>query len=152
MSDIPSSEIKKPSRIKGVFYFCLKFALWTFAVIVAIVTLLISMVFYFHFNAYGNARFDKAEWLLEADKNLQDGDRCSMAGTIVEDVLKPGMTRREVEDILGPKDKPYFVREDFSMEYSYYLGWCSPMAWDPDSLIVRYSPEGILLESYNIQH
>ena len=77
-------------------------------------------------------------------------ERCEMAETVVEDILKPGMTRHDIEEILGA-EKPRRIRDDKTVEYDYYLGWCSPIAWDPYFLRVRYDAADILIEADNFQ-
>lgn len=153
MSELTSQKISdKRSHQKGAFIFIYKLIRFVIVSLLAGIPLFWVLVFYLHFHPYGHAKFDQAEWLKEKDEMLQDGDRCEMAGTITEDILKPGMTRTDVEAVLGVNKQPYFTRLDGTEEYAYYLGWCSPMAWDPNSLIVRYDLNDVVLESYNMQH
>jgi hypothetical protein len=93
--------------------------------------------------------FDEQIWLAPPTKGAQG--RCyrgGMAGDIKNRVMKPGMTRSEVERLLGQPDaslsKP--------TEYRYVLGLCSGFRVDLDDLHVYFSSDGKLERVAIIQH
>lgn len=144
----PDNLGKKHSLSKRVFFFCVRAIFWAAGAAIIGPLLIALLLFYFHLHPYGYEKFDKSNWLA----GLKGEGRCEVAGTVVKNVLKPGMTRSDVEKILGPEKDIYYIRDDKTREYAYYLGWCSPLAWDPYSLIILYDLDDHLIEAYNMQH
>ncbi len=134
-------------QIKEAVRLLVKAVLWFAALCFLLLLLAFGITFYLHLYPYGRADFNQQEWLLDHNEKL--GVRCGMALTIVEKVLKPSMTRHEVQTLLGAGYKRV-DEEKTSYEY-YYLGSCSPIAWDGYLLIVTYDQNDRLIEAYNIQ-
>lgn len=77
--------------------------------------------------------------------------RGAMGDDIVDNILKIGMTRKEVEGLLGESDSDYYS-EMYPNEFIYNLGMCSGLRWDFDFLHVTYDKENKLIRAFNAQH
>lgn len=69
-----------------------------------------------------------------------------MANDVRNLLLRKGMTKFEVGQLLGKPD------DESSLEYQYVLGLCSGMGWDYDNLHIYFDSEGKLIDTAIIQH
>ncbi len=69
-----------------------------------------------------------------------------MAHDIKTNILRAGLTKAEVERLLGAPD---FNRADSN---EYFLGMCSGLRIDFDTLDVHFNPEGRLVKVQVVQH
>jgi hypothetical protein len=82
-------------------------------------------------GVFSTSKFEQQKWLQKPPLNLDEPTcyRGAMAKDIKNRVLQPGMTRQDVETLLGEPDKKSRPRE-----YQYTLGMCSgpnfKMAYD----------------------
>lgn len=129
----------------------IKFFFWiAFALFVCWMALL-ALIYYMHLHPFGHSRFNQTEWIAEGEKG-SNAERCSMSGTVMRDIVLVGMTRLEVEEKIGAGTLYSPDRTgDGTLVYNYYLGWCSPMAWDPYSMLVYYRND-IVTHVYGHQH
>lgn len=84
-----------------------------------------AIVFYKDNKVYGASKFDRDKWLA-AKKELKNSDssRCGMYKDLEKNYLKKGMTRQEVENLLG-KVTTYFYCLDKKVKCaSYGMGTC----------------------------
>lgn len=97
---------------------------------------------------FSTSRFDKAEWLAPISQEREiTCYRGGMARDIMNRLLAPGMTKQEVEALLGQPDDHHKPQE-----FEYTLGMCSGFKIDYDGLIIRFSTEGRLINAYIVQH
>ncbi len=104
---------------------------------------------YWLFNGgiFRTSNFNEVEWK-SLSKTTDDSScyRGGMAHDIKTNILRAGLTKTEVERLLGAPD---FNRDDIS-EYS--LGMCSGLRIDFDTLDVHFNPEGRLVKVQVVQH
>jgi hypothetical protein len=113
-----------------------------------IAVLLGAFVWWASVGVFSTSRFDKAEWLTHVPQEREiTCYRGGMARDIKNRLLTPGMTKQEVEALLGPPDNNHKPQE---LEYT--LGMCSGFRIDHDGLIIRFSTEGRLINAYIVQH
>lgn len=94
-------------------------------------------------------RFDEKAWLIAPTETEQiTCYRGGMANDLKDRVLKAGMTRFDVEGLLGPPD----AGSSTSAEYQYVLGMCSGLGWDFDVLHVHFTGDSKLERVAIIQH
>lgn len=72
--------------------------------------------------------------------------RGGMAHELQTNLLRAGLTRAEVERLLGAPDS---VKADV---HEYFLGMCSGFRMDFDTLDVHFTPEGRVLAVEVVQH
>lgn len=84
--------------------------------------------------------FDSARWKAQAGSRARDNPRAGMVGT-VQGRLRPGMTRGEVTELLGPPDTQAGGRASyaigtsaFGVDYEYFV-----LEFDGQDKLVRHS-------------
>lgn len=97
-------------------------------------------------NPFNDARFDRAVWLAASGTQQERNPRGPMAEDLQRRLLHKGMTRRQVEAIIG---KPDFTSEHDRQRgiEGYYLGDWGWMSLDPDSLELCYDRHGQLIQA-----
>lgn len=104
---------------------------------------------YWLFNGgiFRTSSFNEVEWK-SLSKKTDDSScyRGGMAHDIKTNILRAGLTKTEVERLLGAPD---FNRADIN---EYFLGMCSGLRIDFDTLDVHFNPEGRLVKVQVVQH
>lgn len=101
----------------------------------------------FHGGVFLTSKYDPSEW-----KALANGTsdfscyRGGMAGDIRSRVLHTGMSKTEVEALIGPPDST----RDGVLEY--FLGMCSGLRIDFDTLDVHLDADGKVKNVLIVQH
>jgi hypothetical protein len=96
---------------------------------------------------FKTSRFHPQEWQLLSRKT--DDISCyrgGMAHDIKTNILRPGQSTHDVEALLG---KPDIIRDSV---HQYYLGMCSGLRIDFDSLDVHFNTDGQVEGVYIVQH
>jgi hypothetical protein len=101
-----------------------------------------------HIGVFTADRFERAAWFRPiSDAQSATCYRGGMARDIQKRLLKPGMSKADVEGVLGaPND---IGRAN---EYRYALGMCSGFGIDYDDLHIYFNERGALERSDIIQH
>jgi hypothetical protein len=127
--------------------------LWNIFCALIIITAVVVVAFvgwqYWLLNGgvFRTSSFNEVEW-----KSLKrkSGDfscyRGGMAHDIKTNILRTGLTKTEVERLLG---EPDFNRIDV---HEYFLGTCSGFQIDFDTLDVQFDSEGRLVKVQVVQH
>jgi hypothetical protein len=96
---------------------------------------------------FRTSRFDAAEWLaLEKRSNDFSCYRGGMADDIRKNVLRVGQSADEIERVLG---RPNFIRNGV---HEYYLGMCSGLRIDLDTLDIHFDDSKRLKLVQVVQH
>ena len=98
-------------------------------------------------DPFDNKEFNRETWIKFHRSNEPDNPRGEMYESLVQNYLKKGMYKEKVVEILG---KPDFVEEDAFLSYN--LGMWSGFRMDYDSLDLKFSADGQLVEFYRVQH
>lgn len=104
---------------------------------------------YWLFNGgiFRTSSFNEAEWKSLNRKTANFSCyRGGMAHDIQNNVLHVGLTRERVEALLG---KPDSIKSDV---YEYFLGMCSGLQIDFDTLDAHFNAEGRLTKVQIVQH
>ena len=104
---------------------------------------------YWLFNGgiFRTSGFDEAAWKSMSRKTSDSSCyRGGMAHDITTNVLRVGLPRAEVERLLGVPD---YKRAN---TYAYFLGMCSGLRMDFDTLDVYFDPEGGVMKTSVVQH
>jgi hypothetical protein len=88
--------------------------------------------------------FDATLWQA-ANIEEVDNPRCLMQRDLEQNHLKLGMTRAQVNTLLGEPQSNEKV-------LSYYLGFCSPFGIDGESLELEFDDRDKLIEVRTLQH
>jgi hypothetical protein len=93
--------------------------------------------------------FNETKWQSLNKVGTKDSScyRGGMAHDIKTNVLRVGLTEAEVEKLLGPPDH---ITE--SETHEYFLGMCSGLRIDFDTLDIHFDSEGRLLKVEVVQH
>jgi hypothetical protein len=91
-----------------------------------------------------NINFDAALWQTSTSDG-QDTPRCLMRNDLEQNHLKFGMTRVEVNTLLGETQSNGKV-------LNYYLGFCNPFGIDGESLALEFDDGDKLIHVRTIQH
>ncbi len=96
---------------------------------------------------FKTSRFDEHEWK-SLNRKTSDSScyRGGMAHDLQTNVLRTGQPQGEIEKLIGKAD---FSRE---MVDSYFLGMCSGLRIDFDTLDVHFNAEGKLTSVHIVQH
>ena len=96
---------------------------------------------------FRTSNFNEVEWK-SLSKKTDDSScyRGGMAHDIKTNILRVGLTKTEVERLLGVPD---FNSDDIN---AYFLGMCSGLRIDFDTLDVHFNPEGRLVKVQVVQH
>lgn len=101
-----------------------------------------------HVDPFGETRFDSAAWQKHVtDETDSTCYRGGMAHDIRDRLLKQGMFRSEVLELLGKADG--YSSEN---EYQYVLGMCSGFRMDYDVLHIYFDSTGRLTKAQIVQH
>ena len=90
-----------------------------------------------------DARFDRAVWLAARTNQSAHNPRGPMVVDLQQRFLHRGMTRRQVETVIGRPNGISKYGGSSGVDY-YYLGYCGSFAVDPTSLQVHYDKRGRL--------
>lgn len=92
-----------------------------------------------------DSAFDQRTWHKNYDNPAPDNPRAEMVGDLIGNYLKPGMTRREVMQLLGKPD-----RRDERRFISYLIGM-QGFASDPGQLEIEFSDEKKVVKYYLVE-
>ena len=89
-----------------------------------------------------------------------DSPRGEMLEDLCENHLKPGMTQKQISDLLGKPDEVILnPSERYGMEvparhvfWDYEIGWWSGFRMDSDHLILDFDPAGKVYTYWGEQH
>lgn len=96
---------------------------------------------------FSTEKFEPAKWHGVTGHQIDTScARGSMAKDIQKRVITPGMSRQEVEALLGQPDK-----KDLA-EYVYFLGLCSGLRIDYDGLHIAFDADNKVRHTRIIQH
>jgi hypothetical protein len=127
--------------------------LWNIFCTLIIVTAVVAVAFvgwqYWLYKGgiFRTSSFNEAEW--KSLKRPFDDVSCyrgGMAHDIKTNIPRTGLTKTEVEGLLG---EPDFNKAEV---HEYNLGFCSGLRIDLDTLDVHFDSEGKLTEVYVVQH
>jgi hypothetical protein len=98
---------------------------------------------------FRTSSFDETKWHSLNKVGTKDSScyRGGMAHDIKTNVLRVGLTEAEVETLLGPPDH---ITE--TETHAYFLGMCSGLRIDFDTLDIHFDSEGRLLKVEVVQH
>ena len=148
---LPSTK-KAGGKPSGFFVKLIKFLFKVALTVMVIFVLFAGYITWMFLTPYSGQSFNQQEWFALAEPSRHgECARGPMAGDIVDNILKEGMTRQEVETLLGPPDKDYYPSQ-YPHEYIYNLGMCSGLRWDFDFLHVMYDAQNRLILAVNVQH
>lgn len=102
---------------------------------------IIAICFFGGFFAGCEQKFDSAKW--KAERGMDSGDmeyRPDIAETVIDQFVKVGASRVEIERALGPSDGTAPKGEAY-----YCLGFPPLVGWDPEYLILVYDENGKLV-------
>lgn len=138
-----------------------KTMLLAFAVVCMIVLVIAGLAFWSAGDAFRGELFVKGEWAAveRCRTNIDEGctgqrQRCPR-GAMVQDLrqqfLRNGETSKsEVMGLIGAHDTNVTIRGEQCE--AHYLGMCSGMSFDGDSLYVCYDQNDTLVKSGHIKH
>lgn len=109
----------------------------TVLIVVAMLALFIAWMQGFN-NPFNDRPFDRQVWLAMRDSEEHDNPRGQMAQDIRKRHLKRGMTRKEVENLLGKPD----LSSSSDNPWQYILGEWSGFRMDTDTLDVHFDERG----------
>ena len=98
-------------------------------------------------DPFAGRKFNRDLWHQYDNNDDPDNPRASMVSDLRWRYLDTGMTRAEVEKLLGTPD--FKKRDDM---YSYNLGMWSGFRIDYDSLDIHFDPDGRLINVRRVQH
>ncbi|MCU0707964.1 MAG: outer membrane protein assembly factor BamE [Pirellula sp.] len=98
-------------------------------------------------DPFAGRYFDRELWHRFHEDDDPDNPRASMVTDLQWNYLKKGMTRSDVEELLGTPD--FEKRDDV---YSYNLGMWSGHRMDYDSLDIHFDADGKLADVRRLQH
>lgn len=98
-------------------------------------------------DPFNNRDFDKEIWLKSHADMDPDNPRGEMYEDLVENHLSKGMSKTEIFGLLG---QPDFQNTEDLMSYN--LGMWSGMRIDYDSLDLKFTADGGLVEFCRVQH
>lgn len=122
---------------------------------------LVALLLFSDGSAFRGETFDKHDWVNNARCSPNDSQDCSgqkqrcPRGGMVQDLtnryLKDGeASKSDIEDLLGPADRQLEIRSQICD--AYYLGMCTAMSFDGDSLYVCFDDADRLIKSGYITH
>jgi hypothetical protein len=104
-------------------------------------------IWLFKGGVFRTSSFNEAEWKSLARKTTDASCyRGGMAHDLKTNILRTGLTKAEVEKLLGEPDSS---RVTF---HEYFLGMCSGLRIDFDTLDVHFNSEGRLVKVQVVQH
>lgn len=111
----------------------IKWALWIIAFLTGIVcALIVGFVLYWSYVSsvvpYKGAKFDKKIWMEAGEEGGVFEHRCAMTEDIVENYLHEGMSKAEVENLLGKIDHYFYCLDRKIKCAGYFMGFCSTTA------------------------
>ncbi|MGE9292695.1 MAG: hypothetical protein ACQKBW_03700, partial [Puniceicoccales bacterium] len=77
---------------------------WLLGIGFAILVLVQGYAIYEQGNPFNDRPFDGETWRMFAGSEVPDNPRGKMATAVMHEVLRPGMTRAEIIEILGPPE------------------------------------------------
>ena len=101
-------------------------------------------------DPFNDARFDHKEWLSASGSRKMDNPRGPMVEDLQQRFLHKGMTRRQVELIIGKPDCTSKYDLERGIE-GYFLGCWGFCAIDPQYLQVQYDKQGMLIRTKIIE-
>lgn len=136
-----SRSIRKPWTPWRIF--------WAFITAILVGTIAFIGWQYWLFNGgiFRTSSFNEAEWKL-LNRKTDDFScyRGGMAHDVQKNILHVGLAREKVEALLG---KPDSIKGDV---HEYFLGMCSGLQIDFDTLNVYFNAEGRLTKAQIVQH
>ena len=122
---------------------------------------IIGYIYWSSGNAFRGGTFAKEEWAAVERCRTNDDEACRdqlrrcQRGAMVQDLrqmfLHNGETlKSEVMELIGAHDTNVTIRGELCE--AHYLGMCSSMSFDGDSLYVCYDQNGTLVSSGHIKH
>ena len=132
-----------------------------FAVALVIIGLLIGLLFWSSGEAFRGATFNKEEWAANGECEANTDDSCSQQrqrcprGAMVQDLRQNFLHTREtskseVAELIGEHDTIVVIGGEQCE--AHYLGMCSAMSLDGDSLYVCYDQNDTIDRSGYIRH
>lgn len=104
-------------------------------------------IWFFKGGVFRTSSFNEAEWRSLARKTTDASCyRGGMAQDLKTNILRIGLTKVEVEKLLGEPDS---IRVTF---HEYFLGMCSGLRIDFDTPDVHFDSEGRLVKVQVVQH
>jgi hypothetical protein len=97
-------------------------------------------------SPFNEAPFSRDAWTTSPGNDVSGNLRTPMAADVQKRVVKKGMLRTEVRQLLGTPDESQ-VGEELAGEDSYSLGHSGQMSFGSDRLIVRYDRAGKVVSS-----
>jgi outer membrane protein assembly factor BamE (lipoprotein component of BamABCDE complex) len=131
------------------FWRVAKYVLVTLGILFGVLVGLVAFAFWWMSSGVFTVdRFDNKTWS-RLITNAEDSTcyRGGMASDIKKRLLKRGMSRADVERLLGQPDRVSNPRE-----YQYILGMCSGFQIDYDNLHIYFDEQGGLERAAIIQH
>ncbi len=122
------------------------------ALVIAVGVLSVAFVgwqyWLFKGGIFRTSSFDETKWKSLNKVGTTDSScyRGGMAHDVKTDVLRVGLTRAEVEKLLGPPD---LIKVE---THEYFLGMCSGFRIDFDTLDIHFDSGGRLLKVEVVQH
>ncbi len=130
-----------------------RWTVWRILCYLFVATLIITATFvgwqYWLFTGgiFRTSNFNEVEWKSLNQKTSDSSCyRGGMAHDIKTNVLRIGMTKPEVENLLGQPDA---IEAE---THEYFLGMCSGLRIDMDTLDVHFNSEGQLTKIQVVQH
>ena len=127
---------------------------WTKRLIISLLILLVVFVVSFFAlirssveYRFNDRTFDAALWKSFTNNDSPDNPRGQMFDDLSKRHLRKGLSKKDVEDLLGPAD----LKSEIDL-WSYNLGMWSGFRVDYDSLDLKFNGEGRLVKFYRVQH
>lgn len=97
-------------------------------------------------DPFNDAQFDRAVWLAASGSSKADNPRGPMAEDLQRRFLHKGMTRRQVESIIGKPDSNSEYDREYGIE-NYDVGRWGFCVIDLQYLQVHYDKHGVLIQT-----
>lgn len=117
------------------------------AIVIVVVALIGWEYWLYEGGIFRTSSFNETKWK-SLNRKTSDSTcyRGGMAHDIKTNILRTGLAKIEVENLLG---KPDFSRGDVD---EYFLGMCSGLRIDFDTLYLQFDSEGRLINVQIVQH
>lgn len=114
--------------------------------LVALILFLAYAIWYFGGGIFGDEDFEPVKWQAGPSATADRCYRGGMAKDIRDRIVPKGMSRNQVERVLGKPD------QGKSSEYRYVLGKCSGLGIDYDDLHIYFDEQGVVVNVLILQH
>lgn len=106
-------------------------------------------------GVFSSEKFNKEKWIREANQTIHTTSSCyrgGMVNDLIKRILKPGLNRESVEELLGKPGTERQLVGQKGITTEYTVGMCSGFQMDYDTLNIQYDENNQGKISYHMQH